>query len=105
MLIGRSFSSATRPVLLSERTDELSGVRGPETGSANWLVKASSLGPQILISCLWRSQDRPIFGPKEVVAVFERRNKCNRPFINPDRLRTTVAIMPAFKSASLITTV
>jgi hypothetical protein len=44
-------------------------------------------------------------GPKEVVAVFDLRNKYNKPFISPDRFRTTVAIMAAFKSESLITTV
>lgn len=35
ILIGRSFSSPTRLVRLSDRPGNSAGVRGPETGSAN----------------------------------------------------------------------
>lgn len=72
---------------------------GAATGSIMRPLNANSFGPHILISCLLLGQRLP-FGPNDVVAVFDRKNNWSKPFIKPDRLRTTVAIMATLKSPS-----
>lgn len=94
------FSLPTRLVWLSDRSFSaiVCGLCGPDTGSLRWLVKASSFGPHNLISCFSRAQCRLCLVPKEVVEVLDRRNRCRRPFIRPERLTTTVPIIANFKS-------
>jgi hypothetical protein len=36
--------------------------------------------------------------PNDVAAVFDLRKSCNRPLINPDKFKTTVAIMASLIS-------
>lgn len=101
--IPRPFSSPMRLARLSERLNRLSlAVRGPVTGLVKCACIANSFGPNILISCLgWAHFFPAVFGANDVVAVLDRKNSCSRPLINPDRFKTTVAIMASLISPCL----
>jgi hypothetical protein len=73
ILVACPFSMPIKLALLSARPSA-PGFGSPETGCSIRSPNPNSFGPQILSSCLLRTHEVLPLGPKEVVAVFDRRN-------------------------------
>jgi hypothetical protein len=96
MLIILPFSEPIKHALLVAGFDNARCDLGPVTGSSRWLRIPNSFGPKIRMWC-FRSHSRPCFAPKDVATVFDLRKSCNNPVINPDKFRTTVAIIASLR--------
>jgi hypothetical protein len=68
-----------------------------DMGEASCLLNAPPLNDDIPTSCFPRGHG-PVFISKEMAAVLDLRNIWSRPAINPERLRTTVAIIDSLIS-------
>lgn len=80
----------------------VAGLRGPETGCNICLPNPRSFGLHIFISYPLPLQPGVPFGRKEVAPFFERRNRCKRALIKPERFRTTVAIIEVSSVGSFL---
>jgi hypothetical protein len=81
------------PTPLCDRPLSSAKVGRSDNGDTSCLLNARSLKDVIPTSCLSRPQGGTVLISKEIVAVLDLRNNWRRPLVNPDKLRTTVAII------------
>jgi hypothetical protein len=93
MLTARPFSALMTPSILSEPVSSSTGAGCSDSGDASCLLKARSLKDDIAASFLARRHGPTDFISKAIVEVLDRRSIFRRPPINPDKFRTTVAII------------
>jgi hypothetical protein len=93
ILMSRPLWGLIRPALLSGRPSSSLGVRGPDRGETNSLFIDTSLNPDIPTSCFPWAHGPTFPISNDSAAVLDLRNNWRSPPINPDRFRTTSAII------------